>query len=195
MKRLSVLTTALMLFATSPTGCASEQPGADTDTFGRVELNLIVGNTDVKAVSFEVVCDSGFTLSGQLNVNDEQDPPVAATIMDLPSGDCGITLTAFDNAGDPLCTGSEDFTVLANETVQVNVVLLCDSDAEELLGNAEIDATFEFVEGNNCPRLHFLNAVPSTVPPEGSEVTVLVSDKDGDALTTALTATGGSFAD
>jgi len=195
MKRLSVLTTALMLFATSPTGCASEQPGADTDTFGRVELNLIVGNTDVKAVSFDVFCDSGFTLSGQLNVNDEQDPPVAATIMDLPSGDCGITLTAFDNAGDPLCTGSEDFTVLANETVQVNVVLLCDSDAEELLGNAEIDATFEFVEGNNCPRLHFLNAVPSTVPPEGSEVTVLVSDKDGDALTTALTATGGSFAD
>ena len=195
MKRLSVLTTALMLFATSPTGCASEQTGADTDTVGSVEVNLIVGNTDVKAVSFDVVCDSGITLSGQLNVNDEQNPPVAATIMDLPPGDCSITLTAFDNAGDPLCTGSEDFTVLANDTVQVNVVLLCDSDAEELLGNADIDATFEFVEGNNCPRLHFLNAVPSTVPPEGSEVTVLVSDKDGDALTTALTATGGSFAD
>ncbi|MGB5703579.1 MAG: hypothetical protein WBM48_12240, partial [Polyangiales bacterium] len=196
MKRLSVLTTALMLFATSPTGCASEQTGADTDTVGSVEVNLIVGNTDVKAVSFDVVCDSGITLSGQLNVNDEQDPPVAATIMDLPPGDCSITLTAFDNAGDPLCTGSEDFTVLANDTVQVNVVLLCDSDAEELLGNADIDATFEFVEGNNCPRLHFLNAVPNNIPEGGaSAVTVLVSDADGDPLTTALTATSGSFED
>ena len=65
-----------------------------------------------------------------------------------------------------------------------------------LLGNVDIDATFEIIDGNRCPRLHFLNAVPNNIPEGGaSAVTVLVSDADGDPLTTALTATSGSFAD
>lgn len=193
MKRLSFVSRAVLLFAISATGCAGETTGAET--FVSVEVNLVIDNAEIEAVSFDVVCDAGVTLSGQLNINDEQDPPVATTIMNLPPGDCSITLTAFDEAGNVLCAGSQDFTVVADDTVDVNVVLLCEVDGEELLGNVNINATFEFVEGNSCPRLHFLNAVPDDVPPEGSEVTVLVSDEDGDALTTTLTATAGSFAD
>ena len=193
MRSLSVLTTAVMLLATSLAGCASETSSSGTS--GGVQVNLIVGSTDVTAVGFDVACDSGITLSGQFNVNDEQEPPVWAAIMFLPAGDCSITLTAFDDAGNPLCTGSADFTVVVNETVKVNVVLTCDGDGVDPLGNVDIDATFETVAGNNCPRLHFLNAVPDEVPPEGSAVTVLVSDADGDTVTTALTATGGSFLD
>ena len=181
MKRLSFVTRAAILLAVLATGCASE--ASDSETFVSVEVNLVIDNAEIEAVTFDVVCDSGVTLSGQLNINDEQDPPVATTIMNLPTGDCSITLTAFNSAGDVLCTGSQDFTVVANDTVDVNVVLLCEVDGEELLGNVNINATFEFVEGNSCPRLHFLNAVPDEVPPEGSEVLVLVSDKDGDALT------------
>ena len=193
MKRLSVLTTALMLFATASAGCASDtaEPGLSRG----VEISLIIANTDITAVAFEVVCDSGLTLNGEFNVDDSQDPPVWSAIMDLPLGDCSITLTAFDDAGELLCEGSADFTVLLDETVDVNVVLTCPVGGDDPLGTVDIAATFETVGGNNCPRLHFLNAVPNDVPPEGAEVTVLVSDKDGDALTTALTATGGSFAD
>jgi hypothetical protein len=162
----------------------------------QLEVNLIIGDTDVTALSFDLVCDGGFTLSGQFNVNDEQDPPVWSVITDVPVGDCSLTLTAFDEQGDPLCVGGpKDFTVVEGETVKVNMVLACDDDGGDPLGNVEVDATFEDVEANNCPRLHLLNAVPDEVPAEGTAVTVLVSDKDGDDLTTALTATGGSFAD
>ena len=142
------------------------------------------------------ICDSGITLNGNLNVNDENDPPIAATIMDLPPGPCSVELIASDDQGVALCTGSTDFTVVANTTVNANVVLVCGDEPEtDPLGNVDITGTFEFIDGNRCPRLHFLNAVPDEVPAEGSEVTVLVSDADGDTLTTALTATGGSFAD
>jgi exo-beta-1,3-glucanase (GH17 family) len=185
-------TVAMGLAALLMMGCGSETTGSGDA--GNVRVNLVIGNTDVTAVSFEVVCDSGITLNGQFNVNDEQDPPIWAAVMDLLPGNCTITLIALDDAGAPLCTGSTDFTVEANETTSVEVVLECGGGGgDEPLGDVNVTAIF--VEGNTCPRLHFLNAVPNNVPPEGSEVTVLVSDKDGDVLTTELTATGGSFAD
>ncbi|MDH3622479.1 MAG: hypothetical protein OES69_04010 [Myxococcales bacterium] len=193
MKRVSVLAAFVMTAAAFVAGCSGET-GGSSET-GSVSVNLIIGNTNVTAVSFEVVCESGVTLNGQFNVNDEQDPPVWAAIMDLPEGPCKVTLTAFDNAGAPLCTGSADFTVVVNETVKVNIVLTCLGDGQELLGTVDIDATFEEVPANNCPRLYFLNVVPDEVPPEGSTVTVLVGDADGDPVSTALTATGGSFVD
>ena len=193
MKHLFVSAAFAMAFAVVVVGCAGDTSGPSEA--GSVGVNLIVGNTDVTAVNFDVVCDSGTTLSGKFNVNDEQDPPVWAAIMDLPPGPCSIALTALDAQGAVLCTGSADFTVLVDQTVKVNVVLTCGEPGFDPLGNVDIDATFEIIQGNNCPRLHFLNAVPNNVPAEGSEVTVLVSDADGNALTTALTATGGSFAD
>ena len=193
MKQILVSATFAIALAALFAGCASETTGPSEP--GSLSVNLIVGRADVTAVTFDIACESGLTLSGEFNVNDEQDPPVWAFVMGLPAEDCSITMTAFDDAGAALCTGSQNFTVPANDTIKVDVVLLCELDAEALLGNADIDATFEFIEGNNCPRLQFLNAVPNNVPPEGSAVTVLVSDADGDALTTALTTTGGSFTD
>ena len=193
MKQVTVFAMLVIALA-AVAGCSSDSgdPGAS----GRVSFSVLVGDEDVTAVTFDISCDSGLKLSGEFNVNDEQDPPIWATVMDLPVGDCSVTLTALGENGEALCSGSEDFTVIANETVKVNVVLVCEGDGgEELLGNVDIDATFIFVDGNACPRLHFLNAVPDEVPPEGSKVTVLVSDKDGDILSTALSATDGSFAD
>jgi len=195
MKSISAQIAAAILLATALAGCASDET-TNSDTFSQLEVNLIIGNTDVTAVSFDLVCDGGFTLSGQFNVNDEQDPPIWSVIMDVPVGDCSLTLTAFNEQGEPLCIGGpEDFTVVEGETVKVNIVLACEGDGSDPLGNVEVDATFEEVEANNCPRLHLLNAVPDEVPAEGTAVSVLVSDKDGDVLTTALTATGGSFVD
>ena len=202
MKQMFVSATFAIALAGFFTGCASETTGPSES--GSVSVNLLVGDTDVTAVNFEVTCDDSTVcpLSGQFNVVDERTPPVWATIMDLPVGDPDdpivytINLSALDDQGEVLCTGSESFTVDPIITVKVNVVLTCGGDGEELLGNVDIDATFEIVEGNNCPRLHFLNAVPNNIPEGGaSAVTVLVSDADGDPLTTALTATSGSFED
>ena len=197
MKQVFVLTACAMAFAVMATGCASETTEGSGE-FGSVGVNLLVGDTNVTAVDFVLDCESGFTLSGQFNVNDEQDPPIWAAIMDVPVPApfelCTMQMFAYDDAGDLLCTGEQAFEIVANETVKVDVVLLCDVDGVDPLGNIDVDATFEIIEGNSCPRLHFLNAVPDEVPaPQGSEVTVWVSDKNGNTLTTALTATGGSF--
>ena len=194
MKQVSVLFACAFALAAAVVGCASDTT-TESSELGTVNVNLMVGNSDVTSVTFDLSCDNGFTLSGELNVVDDRDPPVFATIMAVPVGDCSITLTASDEQGATLCEGSKDFTVLANETVIVDVALICAGDGEELLGNAEINGTFVFVDGNACPRLHFFNAVPINVPAEGSAATVLVSDREGDPITTLMTATGGSFAD
>ena len=193
MKQMFLSTACAMAFAIMAVGCAGD--AADQGETGTVGLNVIIDGVDVTSVAFEVVCDSGVTLSGNLNVNDENDPPIATTIMDLPPGPCSVSLTASNEQGEVLCTGSTDFTVIADQTVEANVVLLCGEPGVDPVGNVNITGTFEFVPGNRCPRLYFLNAVPDEVPAEGSEVTVLTEDADGDVLTTALTATGGSFAD
>jgi len=193
MKRIFVVAAFAMAFAMTAVGCAGDT--ADQGQTGTVGLNVIIDGVDVTSVAFEVVCDSGVTLNGNLNVNDENDPPIATTIMDLPPGPCSVSLAASNEQGEVLCTGSTDFTVIVDQTVEANVVLLCGEPGVDPVGNVNITGTFEFVPGNRCPRLYFLNAVPDEVPAEGSEVTVLVEDADGDVLTTALTATGGSFAD
>ena len=203
MKQVFVTTAFAIASAALVFGCASETTGPSSET-GNVGVTLLVGDNDVTAVNFEVTCSDSTVcpLNGQFNVIDRgpNEPPIWATIMDLPVGDPDpivytINLTALDDQGVVLCTGSADFTVVANDTVKVNVVLTCGGDGEELLGSVDIDATFEIIDGNRCPRLHFLNAVPIDVPAEGSEVTVLVSDADEDPLTTELTATSGIFAD
>ena len=191
----SVVIPLVALVAIALAGCMS-QAEQDLGPVSSVDLNLIVGNTDVTAVEFQVTCDSGITLQGNLNVIDDRTPPVWATIMDLPVGVCTVTLIARDDTGATLCTGSRDVTVVENTTVKVDLVLVCMVDGDDPIGSLDIDATFEIVEGNLCPRLHFLNAVPGNIPDGGSSaVTVLVSDAEGDPLTTALTATSGSFAD
>ncbi len=193
MKHLSRSVVALLACAWLA-GCAGDE--GDSGPVSQVDLQVTVDNSDVTSVEFEVDCEGGFALEGNLNVVEDRDPPVWATIMDLPVGECTITLTARDDAGAVLCAGSEDVTVVENETTKVAIVLTCEIDGEDPVGNVEVDATFEEVDGNLCPRLQLLNAVPNDIPAGGSsEVTVLASDPDGDPLTTALTATSGSFAD
>ncbi|MEM7437021.1 MAG: hypothetical protein AAF436_17845, partial [Myxococcota bacterium] len=193
MKFITAQVGVALVLAAALVGCASDTTG--TDGVGAVEVNLVIEDTNVTSVAFNVTCDSGVDLDGEFNVNDEQTPPVWATIMDLPVGDCTITITASDDQGEPLCTGSADFTVVADQTTKVNLVLTCGVTGDEPRGNVDIDVSFETVVANNCPDLYFFNVVPDEVPAEGSSSTVLASDPDGDPLTITLSATGGSFAD
>ncbi len=117
------LSAATLLLATTLVGCADDAPSEET--FRGVRIDLVIGDVDVPALTFDVICEDGFELSGQFNVNDDLDPPVWSALMDLPVGDCSITLTAPDDEGIPICSGSSDFTVRLNETAKVNVVLTC----------------------------------------------------------------------
>ena len=188
-----MLTALALLSAGAVVSCTSD---TGSDTAGAADFSLIIGSDDVDRVAFEITCDDGTSLEGEFEVVDDRDPPVWAAVMDLPVGDCSVTLTAFGDDGEPLCSATEDFTVIENDTVKVNLVLVCTVGGTDPLGNVDIDATFEIIEGNLCPRLHFLGAIPSTIGDDGtSEITVLASDPDGDPVTTTLSATSGSFGD
>ena len=130
MKRSAFLTFPALL-ATLHVGCADDtQLSAETPD-DSVRFELVIENLDVSAVTFDVTCEDDVELTGEFNVNNEGlDPQVWSVIMDLPVGECSVTLTAFEE-GEPICSGSSDFTVIEDEPVQVGVVLECEVDPRE----------------------------------------------------------------
>jgi hypothetical protein len=81
--------------------------------------------------------------------------------MDLPPGPCTIQLRARDNDGEVICTATESFSITADTTSKVNLVLICDVSFQAPVGMLDVDATFSFVVGNFCPDLFQLNCVDS----------------------------------
>ena len=192
MQARSSLTPVAALIALA-LGCAS---GDQSATGARsVDLSLTILGQDIDRVSFEI---SGpalpMAVAGEFYVDDDRDPPVWATVMNLPVGEgYVVTLVAYDDMGEVLCSGSQSFEVLEDETVKVDVVLVCETSGEDPLGNVDIDATFDI---NYCPRIHFVGATPSCIPAgETASVQVVASDNDDDPLQVQWTATAGSFAD
>lgn len=164
-------------------------------TLARVELSLSISGTDIQAVEFEVEGPAlDQPLSGMLNVVDTRDPPIWATIMSLPEGEGYIvTLSALDDQGGVLCTGSEMFDVVGGQTNKVDVVLACNVDGKDPTGRVDVDATFDT---NHCPLIHYIGATPECIPVgELAAVEVLASDNDLDELQVLWSATAGSFGD
>jgi hypothetical protein len=128
--RHSPFLTFAALLATLPVGCADDMQLSAETADDSVRFELVIENLDVTAVTFDVTCEDDVELTGEFNVNEGLDPQVWSVIMDLPVGECSVTLTAFEE-GEPICSGSSDFTVIEDETVQVGVVLTCEVDSAD----------------------------------------------------------------
>lgn len=110
--------------------------------------------------------------------------------MDLPPGPCTIQLRARDADQEVICTATEGFTIVADTTSKVNLVLICDVSFQAPVGMLDLDATFSFLVGNFCPDLFVLNCLdsapveqviaPPPVPPIAS-TTCEVRFRDGDS--------------
>jgi len=81
--------------------------------------------------------------------------------MDLPPGPCTIQLRARDNDGEVICTATEPFSITADTTAKVNLVLVCDVSYQAPVGMLDVDATFSFLVSNFCPDLFVLNCLDS----------------------------------
>jgi hypothetical protein len=81
--------------------------------------------------------------------------------MDLPPGPCTVQLRARDGDGEVICTATEPFTITADTTAKVNLVLYCDVSFQAPVGMLDVDATFSFNVGNFCPDLFVLNVMDS----------------------------------
>ena len=80
--------------------------------------------------------------------------------MDIPANHrCSVQLRARDADGEVICTATEGFTVGADDTVKVNILMLCQISYQAPVGMLDLDGDFQFHVANFCPDLFVLNCV------------------------------------
>jgi hypothetical protein len=188
--RKSVFGTASMLGLAgilSVSACSSDnnqsgQNGRDEfGVTGSVGLALtLTDGSDVDVVNYVVTRNGVSVRTGTLSIGANNVASGTITGLEAGSGYL-VQLTAprtRDSGAVEPCVGqSSAFTVLAEQTVPVSVVLQCDDTSPDT-GNITLEGTF-----NICPKITSASATPTTVA-VGSSVTLGVSarDKDGDTL-------------
>jgi len=189
---------ALAAFALAVAACSTDQSQGGGSTAG-LDLNILVGNTDVGRVKAIVDCDDpNFPgpLEVYLNALDGRDPPIWSSFMDL-AGICTIQLVAEDDDGDAICTSDEETVEIpAFDVTKVDLVLVCNVNEEEALGMLDVDGTFDIIADNFCQRFVFLEAVPQNIPENGTaDVQIVTTDTDGDDINVQCTAGTGAISD
>ena len=123
--------------------------------------------------------DDSVDISGAFEVVDTRTPPVWQAVMDLPPGDCTITLSVYED-DEVVCVGSQTLEILEDATTKYDIVLVCSLSVDLPDGMADVDGTFEFITGNLCPKLYVLNAIPSRADPVINTIEVQYRAKDPD---------------
>ena len=120
-------------------------------------------------------------ISGAFEVVDTRVPPVWQAVMDLPPGNCTVTLSVYED-DEIVCVGSQTLAILEDGLTKYDIVLVCSLSIDTPDGMADIDGTFEFITGNLCPKLYVLNAIPSTIDinasPAATEIQYRAKDPD-----------------
>lgn len=199
MYRIPVIWIAAFVCASFAAACngTGESPGPSA----AAEVELLISDPDtppeeilalIDFVSYRITCpNSGLTpfddsidLNGNLEVNENANPPVWQLITQLPLSTCTISLWVFYE-DEVVCLGSEVIPILEDSDPaapsKVAVELECNLSTNTPSGPLDIDADFEFIDGNFCPKLNWLGAVPVDVPPTlpaDTNVTVSAFDPD-----------------
>lgn len=106
--------------------------------------------------------DDSVDMSGAFEIIDTRDPPIWQAAMDLPPGDCTLTMAVWDT-DEIVCVGSQTLTIVESASTKFDIVLVCSLSVTLPGGGLNADVSFEFVIGNLCPRLFSLMAIPTTV--------------------------------
>ncbi len=189
MRRVGAGVLALMS-AIASTGCdTGQRTASDADesrVFGDVSLGLVLPDgTHVSAVNFVVTRNGAEVRSGTMQVGSDGRASITIASLDAGAG-YHVELTAAGDAGSS-CKGEADFAVNDGQTTNVNVVLQCAERTVE--GNITINGSF-----NVCPVIRFTTASPVTVAVgSNTALTTAATDRDGDVLSYAWTATDGAF--
>jgi len=190
MYRKPVIWMAALSCLVCATGCNEEGL-----TVSQTEVELLISDPDtppeeilplIDFVSYRITCpNSGLTpfddsldLNGNFEVDATANPPVWQVIMELPLSTCTIALWVFED-DEVICQGSDVIPILDDSAPgapsKVNIELICNLSAEVPSGDLDIDAGFDFINGNYCPKLVWLGAVPIDVPPAGIATTTLTT--------------------
>jgi cysteine-rich repeat protein len=85
-----------------------------------------------------------------------------------------------------ICSGTEALEIVEDGSLlapnKVNIVLECNLSVNGPSGDLNVDGSFEFINGNYCPKLNWLGAVPTVLPAAlPLETTIEVSAFDPDS--------------
>ena len=156
---------------------APEEPPADNTV-----INLIIAdpNSDpdelafnVDTVTYRIVCpasgdvpfDDSVDLTGNFAIVDGTDPPIWQLVTDLPASLCTVSMWVI-NDDEIVCSGTEPIPINGGIDVnEFNLVLLCTLSVNPPTGDLDITGDFTEVVGNTCPRLVWVNAVPTVFGP------------------------------
>jgi cysteine-rich repeat protein len=180
--------------------CNGDDEGAGPT--GNTKIELVISDPATASdqvlalidfVSYRITCpasglapyDDSVDLAGNFEVDADRDPPVWQLTTDLPLSDCTIALWVFYE-DEVICSGTESVSIVdrgdPSSPNQVDIVLECNLSVQPPGGNADIDGTFDFINGNYCPRLNWLGAVPRVVRaavPAVTSVETYSFDPDG----------------
>jgi hypothetical protein len=184
-------------FVAFAVGCGDEaaDPGSGEKnpdvSPGNTEVSLLISDPQsasdelamvVDFVSYRITCppsgltpfDDSVDISGNFEIVAERDPPVWEMATDLPPALCTITLLVFHD-DEVVCSGDKSLPIVEDgdpSTVnEFNLLLVCNISVDPPSGELSAEGAFEFVQGNACPHLIWLNAVPSVIPPSVPAVT------------------------
>jgi cysteine-rich repeat protein len=165
-------------------GCGATEP--DVVSNDSTEVNLVISDPDtadeelallIDFVSYRITCpDSGVTptyddsvdISGVFETNVTETPAVWTMVTDLPLSQCTISLWVFYD-DEVICSGSQALSIVEDDNLlapnEVNVELQCNLSVNGPSGDLDVDGSFEFINGNYCPKLNWLGARPVAVDP------------------------------
>lgn len=185
---IRLVTVALVVFSV---GCSGANSNDDPEM--NTELELVISDPStppdelafsVDFVSYRITCpasgltpyDDSVDISGSFEIVDDATPPVWTLVTSLPPSACHITLWVFYQ-DEVVCSGTDSLTIIEDgdpSTMnKANIVLECILSVNPPSGDADVDGTFTFIDGNYCPQLIWLGAVPSVVDPTVPAVTAI----------------------
>jgi cysteine-rich repeat protein len=169
--------------------------GSPTESPGNTEVNLLISDPNmppdelafsIDFVSYQIFCEaSGLTpyddsvvVNGNFEIVDGANPPVWELVTDLPPADCTITLWVFHD-DEVVCSGKQTMIIVEDgdpsTTNKYNITLECNLSTNTPSADVDIDGDFEFINGNYCPKMNWLGAMPMVVEAAVPPVTTIES--------------------
>lgn len=141
--RALTLFAAALLAGCGVVGATPDDRELQVGPFGRVEFNLDLPNGEhIEAVDLHLVC-TGLDQHHQVDVTDGA---LVAAFGGLTPGACHVDISATSDQ-DTACLGEKDFSVVAGQTSEVTVIVLCQGRDESPSGSVRFSVDFDFY---NC---------------------------------------------
>ncbi len=163
-----------------------------------VQLDIAPGTT-LTSVTWTITNGTN-TYTGAVPIGDAQSLEFVAGGILAGTG-YTVTLTGTDSAGDPCAGTSASFSVIAGQTIQTVLAVVCkgaadgSAAADVTTGSLEVDASVSLVVGGpvQCPGINSVSISPAEINPSQTAALSLATTAPAAITWSVSPATGGAF--